>query len=190
LSSIDIRLIQQHKCSDIHLFLIHATCFGRQFRQFRYVDKILIVYSLTHTNIKEILDEFNDVTPNLEFRPEKEQNNTLRFLGITRNRCNAGSEWKFRISLYRKPATTDCIIPCNSCHPVDHRLASIRYLNHRLYTFALLPQDKEIQTQIIIYHHLKYQIHLNILDQVSYKRNKHSKNEESSTNKKDMKLCG
>jgi hypothetical protein len=29
MSSIVIRLIQQRKCPDIHLYLIYATCFGR-----------------------------------------------------------------------------------------------------------------------------------------------------------------
>ena len=31
-SCIIIRLMKHHECPDIHLFLSHATCFGRQFR--------------------------------------------------------------------------------------------------------------------------------------------------------------
>ena len=30
--SMVIRLIQHHKCSDIYLFVIHATCYGQQFQ--------------------------------------------------------------------------------------------------------------------------------------------------------------
>jgi hypothetical protein len=42
-----------------------------------YIDDILIVHSLTQTNAKTILDEFINVSPNIDFTLEQEQNNTL-----------------------------------------------------------------------------------------------------------------
>ena len=39
--------------------------------------------------LKKILDEFNSISPNLEFTLEQVQNNTLNFLDITIKLCNA-----------------------------------------------------------------------------------------------------
>jgi len=90
-----------------------------------YVDVILIVHRLTQTKAKEILDEIINFSPNIDFTLEKEQNNTLNFLDIKINRCYVKSEWQFRISIYRKPATIGCIIPYDSCRRQDLRLASV-----------------------------------------------------------------
>jgi len=87
--------------------------------------------------------------PNLGFTLEKEQNITLNLLDITINRNDAQSEWQFRISIFRKPTTTDCIIPHDSCHPINHREASVRLISNRLYTFTILPQGREIEIKII-----------------------------------------
>jgi len=62
-----------------------------------YVDDILIVHSLTQTNAKEILDEFINFSPNIDFTLEEEQNNILNFLDIKINRCNVKSELKAKI---------------------------------------------------------------------------------------------
>jgi hypothetical protein len=41
---------------------------------FRYVDDILLIYDSLHTHIKDILDNFNSIHPNLIFTDEKENN--------------------------------------------------------------------------------------------------------------------
>jgi hypothetical protein len=48
-----------------------------------------------------MLDEFNKVSPNLEFKLEQEHKDTLHLLDIKIDRCNAESEWQFRFSLYK-----------------------------------------------------------------------------------------
>jgi len=130
--------------------------------------------------LKKILDEFNSISPNLEFTLEQVQNNILNVLDITIKWCNAETEWQFIFSIYRKPKTTDCIIPNDSCHPIDHRLACFRFLCNQLYTKFLLPKDKEIETQIISIIIFKNHFNLNILDHVNYRNKKHRKKEESS----------
>jgi hypothetical protein len=91
-----------------------------------YVVNILIVHSLTQTNAKEILDEFINFSPNIYFTLEQEQNNTLNFfLDIKINRCNVKPEWQLRISIHRKPIAIGYIIPYDSCHRQDLRLATI-----------------------------------------------------------------
>ena len=95
------------------------------------------------------MNEFSNFSLNLDFKPEQEQNNTLNFLTIRLNRCNAGSELQFRFYIYRNPTTARCIIPYVSCHSIDHRLTPIRYLSNRLCTYVLFPQNQEIEIQIL-----------------------------------------
>lgn len=106
-------------------------------------------------------------------------------MDVTINRYNAQSERQFVISVFRKPTTTDCIFPYDSCHTVNHRLASIRLISTRLYTYALLSQDKETETQILSNIICNNHFNLNILDQVNYKNNKRSKKTRNSMNKKE-----
>ena len=39
---------------------------------FRYVDDILFTYKQDQTNIQEVLDNFNNLTPNIKFTLEEE----------------------------------------------------------------------------------------------------------------------
>jgi len=57
------------------------------------------------------------------------------------------SELHFRISIDTKLTATHCVSPCDSCHPIGHKLAVIRYLNDRLNTRDILSYDKESETQ-------------------------------------------
>lgn len=55
-----------------------------------------------------------------------------------------------KFSIYRKPTTTNCIIPFNACHPITHNLAAVRYFNNRLNTHSLLPHDKKNELKTVI----------------------------------------
>jgi len=90
---------------------------------FRYVDDILIVYNENFTDVNEIHNMFNSVSPDLNFMLEQEQNNGLNFLDLTIKKTPN----KMIFDIYRKPATSDNIIPNDSCHPSEHKLATIRY---------------------------------------------------------------
>jgi hypothetical protein len=90
----------------------------------------------------------------------------------------------YRVSIFRKSTTTDSIIPYDSCHPINNRQSSVSFISNRLYTYALLPRNKKIETQIISNIIFNNNCKLNILDQVNYKSNKHSKR--NSMNEKDM----
>ena len=50
---------------------------------FRYVDDILILYKETTTNIHEILDMFNNISPTLTFTMDTQNDNMINFLYIT-----------------------------------------------------------------------------------------------------------
>ena len=95
---------------------------------FRYLDDIVIIYNYTFTNINEVLSESNILSPSLNFTLKIEGNNKMNFLDITMLQHLNVIEKK----IYRKPTTTDCIIPADSCHPREHKISGIRFLLDRI----------------------------------------------------------
>ena len=93
---------------------------------FRYADDILIVYNDKDTNIQNVLEQFNNISPTLNFTIEQEVNNSIHFIDLTIYKNK-----KFSFSVYRKPTATDIIIPKDSNHPPEQRTAAIRYLTTR-----------------------------------------------------------
>jgi len=104
-----------------------------------YVDDILIVYNEIETDIDLLLEQFNNTMPTMKFSLEKETNNSINFLDITirKNHDNIS------FSVYRKPTTTDTIIPKDSCHPQENKQAAIRYLFTRMNNYHLERTAKE-----------------------------------------------
>jgi hypothetical protein len=91
------------------------------------------------TNIDELLDHFNNLSPKLNFTIEKEENHKINFLDVTITR----DPNKLSVDIYIKPAYTDVIIPCDSCHPKEQKLAAIQYLHNRMNTYHLSPENFE-----------------------------------------------
>jgi len=60
----------------------------------------------------------------------------------------------FSFSIYRKPTSTDIIIPAESNHPPEHKHAAIRHLTNRLHRYQLNDtyekQERQIIEQIIM----------------------------------------
>jgi hypothetical protein len=85
------------------------------------------------------------MTPNMNFTIEEETNNSINFLGIIIT--NKHDHLSFTV--YRKPTTTATIIPNDSCHPVQHKLAAIRFLTNRRDAYSLDDTNKQIENKII-----------------------------------------
>jgi len=94
---------------------------------FRYVDDILIIYSSKTTSVHEVLTIFDNITPTIKFTMEEEIENEINIF-----RHYHFESRKKSFNIYRKPTATDTIIPNDSCHPSEHKLAAIRYLTNRL----------------------------------------------------------
>ena len=114
-------------------------------RYFRYVDDILLIYNRNHIDIREILISSNSFTPSLNFTLEQEIDNKLNFLDITLVKTDD----KISFDIYRKPTTTDVIIPSDSCHPQEHKLAAIRYFLNRANTYDLDTKSKQAEMDTI-----------------------------------------
>jgi hypothetical protein len=127
--------------TEIHDVLNQSKVIG----YFRYVDDILIVYDDMTTDIDVTLDEFNNITDGIKFTIEREQNNSINFLDITISKDTN----KFNINIFRKPTTTDTIIPNDSNHPIEQKMAAIRYYFSRIQTYSLGPVAKIQETNTI-----------------------------------------
>jgi hypothetical protein len=111
---------------------------------FRYVDDIPILYKDNVTNIKDFLNSSYSVNPELKFSMEQETDNKLNFLDITIVKVTNSLTYE----IYRKPTTSDTIIPKDSWHPIEQKLAAIRYFANRIRTYDIddIQKQKEIDT--------------------------------------------
>jgi hypothetical protein len=82
--------------------------------------------------------------PELQFTEELEQDNTLNFLEITIHKTPTN----IKISIYRKPACTDTLIPYTSNQPIQHKHAAVIYLYSRLNSYH--PDKEECQHEEIL----------------------------------------
>jgi hypothetical protein len=112
---------------------------------YRYVDDILIIYNTSQSNITDILQDFNNIHPNMLFTAEHEEKQQLNFLDITIHKNH--NEWEF--SIHRKPTFTDTIIPYDSNHPHQHKHATTRYLHNRMHNYNIQGKHLEKETAII-----------------------------------------
>jgi hypothetical protein len=62
---------------------------------FRYVDDILIIYDSNHSDIQDILADFNTLHPNLHFTAETEKDNTINYLDLSIQRTPTDGKQQF-----------------------------------------------------------------------------------------------
>jgi hypothetical protein len=101
-----------------HLRLAHLTNKHKIINYWRNVDDILLIFDSNHTNIQEILDDFNALHPKLHFTAEAERDHTISYLDISIHRTPTS----IKTSIYRKATFTDTIIPYTFNHPSHHPL--------------------------------------------------------------------
>jgi hypothetical protein len=99
---------------DNYVKIVHILLQYRFVGYFRYVDDILITYKQNLTNTHKVLVCFNKLTPSLKFTIETETENKINFLDIS----ITWNDDSLSFSIYRKPTTTDTIIPKGSCNPL------------------------------------------------------------------------
>jgi hypothetical protein len=90
------------------------------------------------------LQDCDLMRPQLQFTLKLENNNILNCVGLSISRKNM--EMEFHV--YRKCAYSDVIFPFNSFYPVEHKLATLRFLNSRLKTYRL---RNEVIKQEVLY---------------------------------------
>jgi hypothetical protein len=81
------------------------------------MDDILILYNSDMTHTDQVLEEFNNLQPDITLTMGRESKSSINLLDLTIN--NKNGQLKFKI--YRKPTTTDLIIHNASCHQFEHK---------------------------------------------------------------------
>ena len=80
---------------------------------------------------------------------EREEDRKINFLDLTITRTENGLSY----DIYRKHTATDTIIPHDSCHPLEHKMAALRYYVNKIETYNLdqtkRQKEMDIVTQII-----------------------------------------
>jgi hypothetical protein len=92
-----------------------------------------VIFDSTHTDVPDILTDFNSIHPHLHFTAETESNNTLNYLDISIHR----SPENLTTFIYRKPTFTDTIIPYTSNQPPQQKFAATKFLFNRLHSYNL-----------------------------------------------------
>ena len=111
----------------------------------RYVDDILTCFVGTERQLKYFLNYINNLHNNIQFTIEKEIDKSINFLDLTIKRENN----KHIFSVFHKPTHTDTTIHNNSCHPVQHKLASFHSMIHRLISLPLNQENFQKELNII-----------------------------------------
>ena len=94
----------------------------------RYVDDIV---RTIRGDIKELLDEVNNLHPNFHFTLETtDDKNSLPFLDIS---INVQKEGNIFCTWYQKPSDSGTILNYPSCAPLQHKKSIIQGTKHRLF---------------------------------------------------------
>ena len=112
----------------------------------RYVDDILIIYNINHTNKQKISQRINNIDKNLQFKPTNEEHNTISYLDLSIHRNNNNLD----LSIYRKPTSTDTCIHYLSNHPNEHKTAAFRYYTHRMQNLPITNNAKQKEWETIL----------------------------------------
>ncbi|KAK5639993.1 hypothetical protein RI129_010804 [Pyrocoelia pectoralis] len=111
----------------------------------RYVDDVVCIHSGNDLKTDLFLQYLNNIHPCIKFTMEKETNGSLPFLDLLLLKSPA----KISFSIYRKPTTTDTLIPIESEHSFPHKLASLNSLIHRLFSIPMSPDSFNNELNII-----------------------------------------
>ena len=75
-------------------------------------------------------------------------------------------------NIHRKPTTFDNIIPNDSCHPSEQKLAAIRYFINRIDTYDIGHAEKQRETEILKHIICNNTFHTSILSRIRNNKTK------------------
>lgn len=101
---------------------------------YRYVDDILCLWTGTNRQLNTFLEHLNSHHKNMQFTMEL-GGKSINFLDLNIDITTNTHIFK----IYRKPTTTDTVIPSCSQHPIAHKHAAFHSMVHRL---TSIPQSK------------------------------------------------
>jgi hypothetical protein len=103
----------------------------------RYVD-ILIIYDTTKIQ-PHINTYINKIHDNIKLDPTYETHNYINYLYLTITR----KQTNIKIDIYRKPTVTDTTINLHSNHPIELKMATLRFHISRMQSLPLNREKKQ-----------------------------------------------
>jgi hypothetical protein len=82
--------------------------------------------------------------PHFSSQSRKRRTTRYIFLDITITRTAKTDLF----DIFRKPTTTDTVIPHDSCHPDEHKLSAVRYLRNRNEAYIITPENRQKESGI------------------------------------------
>lgn len=111
----------------------------------RYVDDIFCIWNGTFRQLDTFLIFLNSLNNKIQFTMEKEENGSINFLDLTTKIENC----KLKYSIYRKPTTTDSIIPFDSYQSNEIMMSALKSYVNRLNNVPLEKFEYEKEVNII-----------------------------------------
>ena len=109
------------------------------------MDDILAIYDTTKINLHTINTYINKIHSDIKLNLKYEEHNSIGFLDLTITRRHT----KLEVDMYRKPTTTDTTINFLSNHPIEQKMAAIRFHITRMHSLTLNPDKKQTEWEII-----------------------------------------
>ena len=106
----------------------------------------MIVYNTKLISPETICNQINKLHPNLVFSPTHDMIKIISFLDLQITRLPTAID----IDIYRKTTTTNTTINFRSNLPIEHKMATYRYLINRMLTLPLTPANRKIEWHKIL----------------------------------------
>lgn len=110
----------------------------------RYVDDVFCIWTGTERQLTQFLTTLNNINNKIQFTIEIGDRN-LNFLDL---KITINNNCKFEFDIYRKDTYTDSIIPIESNHPLNTKLAAFHSMLNRLINIPMNKKNfkKELET--------------------------------------------
>jgi hypothetical protein len=112
----------------------------------RYVDDVLCCWTGTTRQLEHFFTYINSRNNNIKFTMEL-GNKSINYLDLNIQLI----EGKHVFDIYRKPTSTDVIIPADSCHPPQHKTAAFHSLINRLTKIPLSEHNYNKEWKTILH---------------------------------------
>jgi hypothetical protein len=151
----------------------------------RYVDDIICLYKGNSSSCTDLKEYLNKISRSIKFTMES-QDNQINYLDINIRKENNHHSFK----IYRKDTQTDLVIPADSNHPWQHKMAAFYSMINRLVKIPLQSNDYEKEKKIIKQLAVKNGYKNNLIDKL-IKKATDKKNEENIAirNVNQMYIC-
>ena len=161
LAEIFLKNLEENHISKHPLYMKHVLSWHR------FVDDILVFFSGTMRDSDDLLKYLNSIHSHITFTVELESERSLPFLDLRIGRNELCNQLNFEI--YRKPTTTGHLIPYDSTHPFQHKIAAFHNLFHRALHIPMSQDNFSKECDVILHLAIENGFPLKIINSTFFK---------------------